>query len=122
MPVRLHHVVVDTHDLPSLARFWTRALGWTVLSRRVGGLQTGRTLRALVRMSLAGLGTFLVMALAQRLVNGRLTDPSRVMALLDIALVGSLGLVTYLELARAMRVTEVTEMVAFVRRRLPGGR
>jgi hypothetical protein len=30
-------------------------------------------------------------------------------------------MVTYLVLARAMRVTEVTEMVAFVRRRLPGG-
>jgi predicted enzyme related to lactoylglutathione lyase len=34
MPVRLHHVVVDTHDLPRLARFWTQALGWTVLSER----------------------------------------------------------------------------------------
>jgi putative peptidoglycan lipid II flippase len=92
-----------------------------VLSRRVGGLQTARTLRALVRMGLAGLGTFLLMALVQRLVTGRLTDPSRLMALLDIALVGTLGMVTYLVLARAMRVTEVTEMVAFVRRRLPGG-
>jgi predicted enzyme related to lactoylglutathione lyase len=34
MPVRLHHVVVDTHDLPGLARFWTQALGWRVLSER----------------------------------------------------------------------------------------
>ena len=34
MPVTLHHIVVDTHDLPGLARFWTRALGWTVLSER----------------------------------------------------------------------------------------
>ena len=32
MPVRLHHIVVDAHDLPKLARFWTQALGWTVLS------------------------------------------------------------------------------------------
>jgi hypothetical protein len=22
MPVRLHHIVVDAHDLPGLARFW----------------------------------------------------------------------------------------------------
>jgi len=34
MPVRLHHIVVDAHDLPGLARFWTQALGWTVLSER----------------------------------------------------------------------------------------
>jgi predicted enzyme related to lactoylglutathione lyase len=34
MPVRLHHIVIDTHDLPGLARFWTRALGWQVLSER----------------------------------------------------------------------------------------
>ena len=34
MPVRLHHIVIDTHDLPGLARFWTRALDWEVLSER----------------------------------------------------------------------------------------
>ena len=34
MPVRLHHIVVDAHDLPGLARFWTQALGWKVLSQR----------------------------------------------------------------------------------------
>ena len=31
MPVRLHHIVIDTHDLPGLARFWTQALRWKVL-------------------------------------------------------------------------------------------
>jgi len=34
MPVRLHHIVVDAHDLPRLARFWSQALGWTLLSER----------------------------------------------------------------------------------------
>ncbi|HEY2689495.1 MAG TPA: VOC family protein [Streptosporangiaceae bacterium] len=34
MPVRLHHVVIDAHDLPGLARFWSEALGWKVLSER----------------------------------------------------------------------------------------
>ncbi len=34
MPVRLHHIVIDTDDLPGLARFWTQALGWKVLSER----------------------------------------------------------------------------------------
>jgi predicted enzyme related to lactoylglutathione lyase len=34
MPLTLHHIVVDAHDLPALARFWTQALNWTVLSVR----------------------------------------------------------------------------------------
>jgi predicted enzyme related to lactoylglutathione lyase len=34
MPVRLHHVVIDAHDLPALARFWSAALGWQILSVR----------------------------------------------------------------------------------------
>ena len=34
MAVRLHHIVIDTHDLPGLARFWTEALGWRILSER----------------------------------------------------------------------------------------
>jgi len=34
MPVRLHHIVIDAHDLPLLARFWSQALGWRILSER----------------------------------------------------------------------------------------
>ncbi|WP_069770277.1 VOC family protein [Streptomyces sp. LUP30] len=34
MPVSLHHIVVDAHDLPGLARFWAGALGWRILSER----------------------------------------------------------------------------------------
>lgn len=30
----MHHIVFDAHDLPGLARFWARALGWKVLSER----------------------------------------------------------------------------------------
>ncbi len=41
MPLRLHHIVIDTHDLPGLARFWTEALGWRVLSERDGEIVIG---------------------------------------------------------------------------------
>ncbi|MGY0237035.1 VOC family protein [Longispora urticae] len=34
MPLRLHHIVIDAHDLPGLARFWARVLRWQVLSER----------------------------------------------------------------------------------------
>jgi hypothetical protein len=41
MPVRLHHIVVDAHDLPALARFWTQAPGWTVLPERENEIVIG---------------------------------------------------------------------------------
>jgi predicted enzyme related to lactoylglutathione lyase len=34
MPLGLHHIVIDTHDLPALAGFWAKVLGWQVLSAR----------------------------------------------------------------------------------------
>jgi hypothetical protein len=41
MPVRLHHVLVDAHDLPGLARFRAQALGWKVLSERAREIVIG---------------------------------------------------------------------------------
>jgi Glyoxalase-like domain len=41
MPVRLHHIVIDAHDLPGLARFWTKALGWKVLCERENEIVIG---------------------------------------------------------------------------------
>ncbi|MGI5453829.1 VOC family protein [Streptomyces sp. CA-249302] len=34
MAVSLHHIVVDAHDLPGLARFWCGVLDWKVLSEK----------------------------------------------------------------------------------------
>src|SRR4029450_11867180 len=34
MAVSLHHIVIDSHDLPAMARFWTQVLGWRILSER----------------------------------------------------------------------------------------
>ncbi len=45
MPVRLHHIVIDAHDLPGLAQFWTQALGWKVLSERENEITTPWRLR-----------------------------------------------------------------------------
>ncbi|MCX5419955.1 VOC family protein [Streptomyces sp. NBC_00078] len=42
MAVSLHHLVVDAHDLPGLARFWCRVLDWKVLSEREREVVIGR--------------------------------------------------------------------------------
>jgi predicted enzyme related to lactoylglutathione lyase len=34
MTVALHHIVIDAHDLPALARFWAQVLDWKILSER----------------------------------------------------------------------------------------
>jgi predicted enzyme related to lactoylglutathione lyase len=34
MPLALHHIVIDSHDLPSQARFWSEVLRWQILSVR----------------------------------------------------------------------------------------
>lgn len=34
MAVSLHHIVIDAHDLPGLARFWAQVLHWRILSQR----------------------------------------------------------------------------------------
>ena len=55
MPVSLHHVVIDTHDLETLPAFWAAALGWKVLSVRprevvVGASWTPRSVCASCRL------------------------------------------------------------------------
>ena len=46
MPVRMHHIVIDAHDLPGLSGFWAAALGWTVLSTREREVVVGPSVNA----------------------------------------------------------------------------
>lgn len=50
MPVSLHHIVVDAHDLRGLAGFWARTLGWKVLSEREREVVIGPDVTAPVGM------------------------------------------------------------------------
>ena len=34
MPLSLHHIIIDAHDLAGLSRFWAEVLGWKILSER----------------------------------------------------------------------------------------
>ena len=46
MPLALHHVVIDAHDLLALARFWSAALDWPILSEREREVIVGPALDA----------------------------------------------------------------------------
>lgn len=52
MTASLHHIVIDSHDLPAQARFWTQVLGWTILSEREREIVLGTDVNAPVGICL----------------------------------------------------------------------
>ena len=52
MTVSLHHIVIDAHDLPRLARFWSQVLDWKILSQREREIVTGTDTDAAVGICL----------------------------------------------------------------------
>jgi predicted enzyme related to lactoylglutathione lyase len=56
MTLSLHHVVIDAHDLPGLARFWSEVLGWKILSEREREVVIGADVDAAVGICLMPAG------------------------------------------------------------------
>ena len=95
------------------------AISYAVLRRLLGGLRTPTLVRFLVRLMIAaGLATALAAALAA-LVNRLDGDPSRLVAVVALVLVGTVDVVAFVLLARLLRLHEVTAVVDTVTRRLP---
>lgn len=57
MPLHLHHIVVDAHDLRALAEFWAQALRWEVLSVREREVVVGPSVDAPVGLCFMPAGT-----------------------------------------------------------------
>ena len=126
--------VLLTHDAPAsqiaprlvIAYACSYAVGaatsYTLLSREVGGLGGRRLVRFLVRLLIAvgisaGVGLLVYLGL-QRLLDFEGT----LRALLDLVVVGSAYFGVYFVLARLLRITEVTDVLALVARRVRGRR
>jgi predicted enzyme related to lactoylglutathione lyase len=56
MTVSLHHIVIDAHDLPRLARFWSEVLGWKILSEHEREVVIGAEVDASVGICLMPAG------------------------------------------------------------------
>mgnify|MGYP006874235731 FL=1 len=106
----------------ALSLWLTLLVAWWVLARRIGGLQTGRTLRTVGRITAAGVAMLAVMVALRWGWSQVLPGQSRINALSSIVVIGGLGGLVYLAAARALRIGEVTEVLSLVRRRLPGRR
>lgn len=96
------------------------AATWILLARRLGGLDSRRTVRAILRMLVAGIVALAVMLTGQS-VMGRALPPSfvddRLGVLTTVSVVSVLGVLAYLACSRILRIAEVTEVMGLVRRR-----
>ncbi len=93
---------------------------YALLSRTVGGLSGRRLVRFLVRLLIAvGISGAAAWGLREGL-GELLPGDGKLHAILDLAVVGVSFLAIYLGLARLLRISEVTDVLALVTRRLPG--
>ena len=90
---------------------------WWILSRRVGGLDTRRINRTLLRMHVAAIPG-VIFAIAASILISRVAPGGALTALTIVAVGGSGGLVLYLLAAWKLKVAEVRDVARNVRARL----
>jgi murein biosynthesis integral membrane protein MurJ len=90
---------------------------WWILSRRVGGLDTHRINRSLVRMHVAAVPG-MIFAIATSVLIGHLAPGGTITALTIVVVGGSGGLFLYLLAARKLKVAEISDLIGMVRARL----
>jgi len=101
--------------------FWaTFVLSWILLARRLGGLESWTTVRALIRMMLAGFVALCVMIGVQALLTTYITQGSVEVlpALLLVGVLSIVGLAVYLAGAWALRISEVGDVLSLAIGRL----
>ena len=102
--------------------YWVgMVVAWFILARRVGGVDSGRTIKALLRMSLAGAIALLLMvgtrALLVAYVTGSGSD-DKWSVLLAVVTVSAVGGLAYLGASLILRIREVSEMMGLVKRKV----
>ena len=106
--------------------FWaTFIVSWILLARRLGGMESGRTLLALLRIIVAGAVSAVAMLVVWVLLTAYVSPidldhkPSLLLEVVGVAAVGGL---VYLVAAWVLRIGEIRDVMAMVRRRVPIGR
>ena len=96
-------------------------VSWILLARRLGGIDSARTLKALLRMAAAGAIALLVMlgtrALLVAYVTG-LGSQDKGSVLVMVVTVSAVGTLSYLAAALLLRIREVSGMIGVVKRRV----
>jgi putative peptidoglycan lipid II flippase len=111
------HVVEGVAAAFGLANVVGAVISWRILSRRLHGLAGRQIAGSLTRMHLAAIpGLFF--ALAASLMVGVILPPGPAFGIVTVIIGGSGALLLYLLFAKALGVTEVTELASGLRTRL----
>jgi murein biosynthesis integral membrane protein MurJ len=111
------HVVEGVAAAFGLANVVGTVISWRILSRRLHGLAGRQIAGSLTRMHLAAIpGLFF--ALAASLMVGVILPPGPAFGIVTVIIGGSGALLLYLLFAKALGVTEVTELTSGLRTRL----
>jgi putative peptidoglycan lipid II flippase len=101
-----------------IAYWFGFAVLWWWLARRLGGVDSGSTAWALIRLTIAGVLTVLVVTILRGLLGAvaPLEEWSaQLSSLATIVVLGSIGAVMFIVLARLLRVREVSTAVSMVK-------
>ena len=97
------------------------AVAWFILARRIGGLDSARTIRAVARMVGAGAFALLCMLGVRSLLSTYVTGPATAdkwAVLATVASVAVTGSVAYFVAAWILRISEVSAMMEVVKRKV----
>jgi putative peptidoglycan lipid II flippase len=95
------------------------AASYAVLRRQLGGLETRRLVRFLVRLALAVAVSTAVAYLVARGLEGLAGGPGKLVAVGRAFAITLADVVVFVVAARLMRLTEVTSVIDTVTRRIP---
>jgi putative peptidoglycan lipid II flippase len=112
-----HEVIAALGAGFGLANLAGAVIAWRVLSRRLGGLAGRQIGRSLVKMHAAAVPAA-IFALAVAIVATIALSTGKGAAFLIVFAGGAGALVIYMLCARALRITEVTDLTGMVRSRL----
>ena len=111
------HVVEGVAAAFGLANVVGTVLSWRILSHRLHGLAGKQIAASLSRMHLAAIPS-LLFALAATSMIGVILPPGPAYGIVTVIIGGGGALLLYLLFARALRITEVTELTSGLRNRL----
>lgn len=100
-----------------IAYWFSLLLAWPLLQRRLGDVDTSRTVRSLVRTAVAAVCGAAVGAITQVLLTDPLTKASRPELLVLLALVTATVMIVYVAVARLLQVEDVRSAYGLLRRR-----
>jgi putative peptidoglycan lipid II flippase len=102
--------------------YWVgMTVSWILLARRLGGIDSARTLKTLLRMAAAGAIALLVMLGTRALLVAYVTGPGsqdKGSVLVMVVTLSAVGSLSYLAAALLLRIREVSEMIGVVKRRV----